>query len=64
MSRTSAERLAANLEHARWRVAFRQSLLDAHRTSTNSGDAWHRKEVELAEWVNVARSELARLDLP
>jgi hypothetical protein len=63
MSRTSAERLTANLEHARWGVAFRQSLLDAHRTSAKSGAEWLRKDAELAKWVDDARSELARLDL-
>lgn len=62
MSRNSAERLTANLEHARWCVAFRQSLLDAHRTSTKSGDAWLLKEAELSQWVNDARAELARLE--
>ena len=64
MSRTSAQRLAANLEHARWSVAFRQSLLEAHRASPRSDAAWLEKDAELSKWLQAAQAELASLSPP
>lgn len=64
MSHTSAERLTANLEHARWSVAFRQSLLEAHRASPRADPAWREKDAELSKWLDSARAELARLASP
>jgi hypothetical protein len=58
------ERQLSNLEHARWKVAFRQSIYDAHRTLANSGDEWMRKEQEFLQWLKKAKAELYRLEHP
>ena len=58
------QRQVSNLEHARWRVAFRQSIYDAHRTQANTGDEWVRKEQEFLQWLKQAKAELYRLEHP
>src|SRR4051812_8945394 len=40
---STQDRQVSNLEHARWRVAFRQSIYDAHLAALNKGDEWMRK---------------------
>jgi hypothetical protein len=58
------DRQVSNLEHARWRVAFRQSIYDAHLTSAHTGEEWIRKEEEYMQWLKRAKAELYTLEHP
>jgi hypothetical protein len=58
------DRQVSNLEHARWRVAFRQSIYDAHLTSVHTGEEWMRKEQEYLQWLKRAKAELYGLEHP
>jgi hypothetical protein len=52
-----------NLEHARWMVRFRRSLLDIHRRSDSRGtEEWRRQERQHLEDLNDAEAELARFE--
>ena len=58
------DRQVSNLEHARWRVAFRQSIYDAHLTSAHTGEEWMRKEQEYMQWLKRAKADLYSLEHP
>jgi hypothetical protein len=58
------DRQVSNLEHARWRVAFRQSIYEAHLTSAHTGEEWMRKEQEYMQWLKRAKAELYSLEHP
>jgi hypothetical protein len=56
------ERHKLNLEHARWRVSFLLSLLEAHRKfSSRRDDAWARKEAGYLRQLSNAQGEIERL---
>lgn len=52
-----------NLQHARWRVKFRESLWLAHLATTKNGVDWFHKEAEYRQWVMEARGQLSRMAL-
>jgi hypothetical protein len=59
---TSKERFDHNLEHARWRVKFQESLLEAHRADAQSGPAWAHKDAQLFQALKQAKAALRRLE--
>jgi hypothetical protein len=58
------DRKVSNLEHARWRVAFRQSIYDAHLALLHTDEEWMRKEQEYMQWLKRAKADLYRLEHP
>jgi hypothetical protein len=58
------DRQVSNLEHARWRVAFRQSIYEAHLASVHTGEEWIRKEQEYMQWLKRAKADLYSLEHP
>jgi hypothetical protein len=50
------------LHHARWRVAYRKSLLETHLATPCVGSDWQYKEAELRQWLEEARAELRRVE--
>jgi hypothetical protein len=58
------DRQVSNLEHARWRVAFRQSMYDAHLTLAHGSEEWLRKEQEYLQWLKRAKADLYSLEHP
>lgn len=59
---TAHDRPTAGLERARWKVKFRESLLEAHRMTTKNGEEWFLAEDDLKQWVEEARFLLLRLE--
>jgi hypothetical protein len=59
---SSQDRQFHNLEHCRWRVAFRKSIFDAHRASAKTGEEWVRKEEAYLQWLKEAKADLYRLE--
>ena len=64
MSLTVQEPNQSATEHARWRLRFRQSLLDVHRATQQAGKEWRDKEEEYEREVKEAETELAALEGP
>jgi hypothetical protein len=56
-----AARQKRDAEHARWRVGFQQSLLDAHRMMPTRGEGWNTKLDYYVKQLQEAEDELARL---
>jgi hypothetical protein len=59
---TSQQIHEERLMHARWRVNFRRSLLDAHNFTPRNGIDWSRKEQELLLDLKRAMQQLSDLE--
>ena len=51
-----------NLKHARWRVAFRRSLLAAHRLTPRVGTDWSTREQDFLLHLAHAQQDLRKLE--
>lgn len=49
------------LEHARWRVSFVESMLESHRGLPWRGAEWKAKEIDLSARLAAAQQEYKRL---
>jgi hypothetical protein len=56
------ERQRNNVIHARWRVEFLLSLLDAHRAAPVHGPEWAEKEAMYLHQIAEAQVELDRVE--
>jgi hypothetical protein len=59
---TSKQIHEERLQHARWRISFRRSLLDAHYFTPRNDMDWSRKEQELLSDLNRAMQQLSDLE--
>lgn len=62
MAHSPKDEHKAKLDHARWRVNFRRSLLQAHRQAPTGSADWTRKVQEFEEDLKRAEQELSDLE--
>jgi hypothetical protein len=59
---TPQQRHERNVDHARWRVGFRKSLLTAHQQTPSASNEWALKQREHVTDLERALADLAKLE--